>query len=55
MFIIDSFEINFQKLAISNQDFKLTVATVNKERLKNNPRILCKKDLNDLYNFNLRQ
>ena len=48
-------EINFQKLAISNQDFKLTVATVNKERLKNNPRILCKKDLNDLYNFNLRQ
>ena len=52
-FKILDIEINFEKLGISFKDFKKTLENINKERLKNNPRLLLKKDLNNIYYFNV--
>lgn len=47
-------EINFGKLGISLKDFYHTLEKINHQRLKNNPRILTKSELGDIYNFNNR-
>jgi alcohol dehydrogenase class IV len=46
-------EINFTKLSIDKIGFMKAVKNFNKERLKNNPRVLNQKDLKKIYYFNL--
>ena len=46
-------EINFTKLSIDKIAFMNTVKDFNKDRLKNNPRLLFQKDLKNIYYFNI--
>lgn len=45
-------ELNFNKLSIDRKAFLFAVKDLNEERLKNNPRILSRKDLDNIFHYN---